>query len=200
MSKALLDKTEYSGKLFEKLDLEGAELNGASFHDCRFAKCNFSHAQLLQCRFDGCEFSGCNLSLAVLRGSSFREVSFSSCKLVGIDWTAARWPSVALGGQLRFDECLLNSSSFFGLYLQETKMEACQARNVDFTEADCSHASFIQTDFAGATFHQSKLVKADFSDAVNYAIDARSNRISGARFSLPDAVNLLRSLDIEIVD
>jgi fluoroquinolone resistance protein len=200
MNKTPFDRPEYSAKVFEKLDLEAAELADLSFYDCRFEKCNFSNAKIARCRFDNCSFSGCNLSLAMIRGSSFREAVFSSSKLVGIDWTLARWPSVSLSGQLRFEECLLDSSSFFGLYLQEVKMEACQARDVDFTEADCSHASFIQTDFTGATFHQSKLVKADFSDATNYVIDVRTNRISGARFSLPDAVNLLRSLDIEIVD
>lgn len=200
MSKNKLDAAEYSNQVFEKLELEGAELQGVSFYDCTFVKCNLANAKLAQCRFDNCRFVSCNLSLLNVRGSSFREVSFSSSKLLGIDWTTARWPSVALSGQLRFEECLLNSSSFFGLYLQELKMEACQAHDVDFTEADCGHASFLQTDFAGATFHQSKLVKADFSDATNYVIDVRTNKINGARFSLPDAVNLLRSLDIEIVD
>jgi uncharacterized protein YjbI with pentapeptide repeats len=33
------------------------------------------------------------------------------------------------------------------------KLEACQARDVDFTDADCEHASFIQTDFANSIFH-----------------------------------------------
>ncbi len=200
MSNSKLDEAEYSNQVFEKLELEGAELQGVSFHDCTFVKCSFANAKLAQCRFDNCNFVSCNLSLLNVRGSAFREVSFSSSKLLGIDWTMARWPSVALSGQLRFEECLLNSSSFFGLYLQELKMEACQAHDVDFTEADCGHASFLQTDFAGATFHQTKLVKADFSDATNYVIDVRTNKINGARFSLPDAVNLLRSLDIEIVD
>lgn len=200
MKEVISDRAEYSGEAFEKLDLEEGELQGASFYDCSFVKCDFSNAKLTECRFDSCSFSGCNFSLTKVRGSSFREVSFSSCKLIGIDWTAARWPTVSLSGQLGFEECLLNSSSFFGLFLQEMKMEACQAHDVDFTEADCGHASFIQTDFAGATFHHTKLVKADFSDATQYVIDVRTSKVTGARFSLPDAVNLLRSLDIEIVD
>lgn len=95
MSSSRLDQTEYSGKVFEKLDLEGGGLQGLSFYECRFVKCNFANAKLAQCRFDNCSFVGCNFSLVNIRGSSFREVAFSSSKLLGIDWTTARWPSVA---------------------------------------------------------------------------------------------------------
>lgn len=190
----------FSGRQFERLNFAGIELRDKCFDDCTFVGCNFSDGALLGCRFDACSFSGCNLSTVAIRGSTFREVIFRSSKLVGIDWTSARWPSVALTGQVEFDECLLNGCSFFGLYLQELKMEACQAHEVDFSEADCGHASFIQTDFAGATFHHTNLAKADFSDATNYAIDVGANNVEGAKFSLPDAVNLLRGLGIELID
>ena len=42
-------------------------------------------------------------------------------------------------------------------------------------------------------------IKADFTDATNYQIDIFTNKITGAKFSLPDAVNLLESLRIELV-
>ena len=41
---------------------------------------------------------------------------------------------------------------------------------------------------------------ADFSHARNYKIDVTKNRIKGAKFKLPDAIALLRSLDIVLVD
>ncbi len=192
--------SEYTGNHFEHLDLIEQELRDKSFYDCEFIHCNFTESRLLNCTFDGCRFTDCNLSTAKIRGTAFREVIFKTCKLVGIDWTTARWPSVPLTGQIEFDECMLDGSSFFGLYLQELKMEACQARDVDFTEADCEYASFIQTDFADSTFHETRLIKADFTDALNYAIDIHSNKITGAKFSLPEAINLLRGLDIEIIE
>jgi fluoroquinolone resistance protein len=194
------DNKEHHGQCFESLNLAGEELRDKNFFDCEFAHCNFSESKLLNCKFDGCRFTDSNLSTAKIKGSAFREVIFKSCKLVGIDWTSARWPSVSLTGQVEFDECILNSSSFFGLYLQELKLEACQAHDVDFTEADCEHASFIQTDFANSTFHQTKLMKADFTDASNYQIDIATNKITGAKFSLPEAVSLLHGLQIEIVE
>lgn len=196
----LQSDSEFQGRHFERLDLAGAELRAKTFYDCEFAHCNLSEGKLIDCKFDDCRFVECNLSLARVKGSAFREVTFKSCKLVGIDWPSARWPSVALTGLVEFDECILNSSSFFGLYLQELKLEACQAHDVDFTEADCEYASFMQTDFTNSTFHQTKLVKADFTDAINYRIDVFTNKITGAKFSLPEAVNLLESLRIELVE
>lgn len=194
------DETEYCGERFEKLNLVASEFRDISFYDCEFVSCNFSDTAFIGCKFDNCTLSGCNLSMARITGSVFREVAFLSSKLVGIDWTTARWPSVPLSGLVGFEECILNGSSFFGLYLQELKMEACQAQEVDFTEADCAYASFIQTDFAGAVFHQTNLSKSDFSDATNYGINVETNKVAGAKFSLPEAISLLRGLGIEIVD
>lgn len=190
---------EYAGTKFEHLNLAGVELRDKQFYDCEFLHCNFTESRLLNCRFDACRFVDCNLSTAKIKGTAFQEVAFKASKLVGIDWTTARWPSVALSGLIGFDECMLDGSSFFGLYLQELKLEACHAHDVDFAEADCEHASFIQTDLANSTFHHTKLGKADFTDAQNYAIDIHTNSIAGAKFSLPEAVSLLEGLGIELV-
>jgi fluoroquinolone resistance protein len=197
---SLQSKTEFSGETFERLNLVDTDVSGRRFYDCHFAHCNFSAAKLIDCLFDGCSFTECNLSNAVVKRSAFREVLFKSCKLVGIDWPSAKWPSVALSGLIEFDECILNGSSFFGLTLQELKMEACQVHEVDFTETDCVDASFIQSNFESSTFHQTNLTRADFTDATNYQIDVFTNRIDDATFSLPDAINLLRSLPIKVID
>jgi len=194
------DTKEFYEQKFERLDLSDDELREKTFYDCEFINCNFSNAKLLNNKFNDCIFSSCNLSNASLKGSACRGVSFKSCKLVGIDWTKLRWPSVPLSGQIEFDECILNGASFFGLYLQELKLEACQAQDVDFTDADCSYASFIQTDFSNSTFSRANLTKADFSDACNYQIDIFSNKITDATFSLPEAMCLLRSLPIKLVE
>jgi uncharacterized protein YjbI with pentapeptide repeats len=195
-----LSANEYVDRKFEHLHFADAELRDKQFYDCEFLHCNFTDSRLLNCRFDNCRFVDCNLSTAKIKGSAFQEVTFESCKLVGIDWTTARWPSVSLSGMLAFDACMLDGSSFFGLCLRELKLEGCHAHDVDFAEADCDHSSFIQTDFDNSTFHHTRLAKADFSDALNYAIDIHTNTIAGAKFSLPEAVSLLRGLGIELVD
>lgn len=41
---------------------------------------------------------------------------------------------------------------------------------------------------------------ANFIGARNYAIDPTQNTLKKAKFSLPEAMSLLRSLDIELID
>jgi len=60
-------------------------------------------------------------------------------------------------------------------------------------------ANFDEVDLTGTIFHNSDLSKADFSNASNYDIDPKTNKIKKAKFSLPEALQLLRGFDITIV-
>lgn len=200
MSPRIADQHEYQDEDFHELDLQGATLEAGKFHDCRFTRCNFSETVLQRCRFNDCEFIDCNLSLAKLTGSGFTNVTFTGCKLVGIDWAAAYWSAVRMPGALSFDRCVLNDCSFFGLDLRELKLIDSRAFDADFTDAHCEDADFQRTDFRDALFRKTRLARANFSEAQNYRIDIFNNDIKGARFSLPEAIALLDSLDIELAE
>ena len=101
-----------------------------------------------------------------------------------------------MNGDPLSDSCAI--SSFFGLNLRSATIERCSAKETDFGEADLQGAVCRRTDFSGARFHGTNLERADLREAVNYAIDPRANKVKGARFSLPEAVALLRGLDIVI--
>ena len=88
----------------------------------------------------------------------------------------------------------------YSVFLQKTAIKNCIAQNVDFTEADLSHACCIGSDFSGTRFENSNLTGADFRGARNYTIPVLKNQIAKARFSLPEALSLLSSLDLEISD
>ena len=49
-------------------------------------------------------------------------------------------------------------------------------------------------------FGNTKLVEADLSRARNYQIDPGNNNLKAAKFSLPEAMALLYSMDIEIIE
>ena len=68
-----------------------------------------------------------------------------------------------------------------------------------FTNTCLIGADFYDVDLSGTIFHNCDLSKADFSSATQYAIDPQTNKIKKARFSLPEAVGLLRTFDITIV-
>lgn len=191
---------EFDDETFKDLDLDGAVLEGRRFRGCHFLRCNFSHASLVHCRFSDCDFVECNLSLTKVTSSGFADVTFTDCKMVGIQWTDAYWSSIRVAGALAFTRCILNDSTFFGLDLRELKLIDCRAIDVDFTGANCEDADFSHSDLRDSVFRKTRLARANFSDAQNYAIDVFNNDIKHAKFTLPEATSLLYSLDIELIE
>ena len=194
------EQKEYFSQNFNELDLSNKVLDSIEFEDCTFKECNFSDATFKQCKFIDCSFIKCNLSLVKMAYCTFTDVTFESCKVIGIDWTKASWPNLALFSPIKFHQCILNDSSFFGLNLQEIVIEECKAHHVDFRDADFTQASFNGTDLSECLFNKTNLSGVNFVDAVNYQIDIYNNNINKAKFSRYEAVNLLESLDIDLVD
>lgn len=170
--------------LFDR-EFEYAEFNGidfslrsprsTSFRECRFINCSFANQPLLNC--------------------SFKDVTFETCHLVGINWcNLKRLESVT------FIESKLNFSSFQGLKLKHLKMTSCLALEVDFSGADLSMADFANSTFAGANFERANLSSADFSQSRDYLFDLRTTKIKGAKFSYPDVLSLLTALGAKIQD
>lgn len=191
---------EYISETFTNVVSVEVELVQTEFDDCQFVECDFSGSLFRDCTFTDCSFSRCNLSLLRALSSQFKDVSFEDCKLTGIDWTVAAWPRFAFNASITFRECMMNDSSFFGLKLDELIMTNCKAHDVDFREGSFNDADFSQTDFRGALFGNTSLKKAVFVDAVEYNIDVSSNNITQAKFSCYEALNLLRSMNIVLVD
>lgn len=153
-----------------------------------------------QCKFYECEFTNCNLSLINVQDSTFSDTIFEACKMMGINWTQAAWPQIKLHSPFQFFKCTLNHSSFFSLYLREIVITDSIAHDVDFREADLSQADLTYSDFMQSLFVNTKLKKANFSYAMNYSINVLANEVKNAKFMLPEAVNLLYGLGIDLVD
>jgi uncharacterized protein YjbI with pentapeptide repeats len=94
----------------------------------------------------------------------------------------------------------MNDSCFFGLRLEELVIQECKAHDVDFREGNFSEADFTYTDFANSLFAETNLAGANFIEAISYTIDIYHNEIKRAKFSRYEAVRLLDSLNIELVD
>jgi uncharacterized protein YjbI with pentapeptide repeats len=200
MNSINLETNDYAGKHFVGLDVAGQTLAERLFEDCDFRGCDLSSATLKQCKLVDCRFVECNLSLLNVVASKFHEVALADCKVIGINWTRATWPRLMLASPLKFRKCILNDSSFFGLNLADIVIEDCKARDVDFREANLSRAALTHTDFENSLFNRTNLTGADFSEATNYDIDVFSNEIKKAKFSRFEAIRLLDSLDIELID
>ena len=191
---------EHFSKVFNGLNLSYKKIESTIFENCTFSRCNFLEAIFSKSKFIDCEFLECNLSIVKVESSKFSDVVFDECKIIGVDWTNASWPNIKLCSQIKFYKCIINDSIFFGLNLAEIVIEECKAHNVDFRDGDFSGAYFSHTDFQGSMFSQTNLSGANFIEAINYNIDINFNNIRMAKFSRYEAIRLLDSLDIELVD
>lgn len=196
----LESQTEYFAKPLSKADISDSEIEGATFEDCEFNHCNFSSAKILRCRFNNCTFNHCNLAVADVTDSRFYEIYFNECKLSGIDWTRAVWPEFNPDFELHFKKCLLNNASFFSLKLNNLNMEECRLIDADFRESDLSGSVLTGCDFAGSLFNNTILRYVDFTDSWDYNINILNNTVARAKFSRLEALILLESLGIELVD
>ena len=134
-----------------------------------------------------------------LTDTKMNGVTFSSCKMIGIDWTMANWESLLSIEPLQFHDCLLNDSNFFGLKLSEMVLRDCRITEVDFQNAILEKADFRGSDLKGTLFGNTHLEGANFTDAHNVTLDLRTNHLKGAVFSRFEALSLLEFMGITLV-
>lgn len=198
--KVLVDGESYLDIFFEKHVGSHKHFNHIEFEDCQFVDCDFSETQFKNCKFLNCIFERCNFSLVDLSNSKLFEVRFQDSKLIGVDWAKAEWAIYHLDFELNFTRCILNDSSFFGLKLYELVLDECKLHDVDFREGDFTNSSMTYCNFRHSLFMRTNLQGVDFSDSEEYVIDVFENNVKKARFSRSEALSLLESLGVELVD
>lgn len=179
---------------FDKDAFKDKTVTKAEYENCRFLNCDFSNGNLSDFKFTDCEFSGCNLSLAKLVDTVFRDILFKDCKMLGLHFDTCSEFALSF----RFENCILNHSSFYKTKIKRTTFRKTQLQEVDFSECDLTESLFDECDLTGASFENTLLEKADFRTAFNYSIDPEMNRIKKARFSVYGLPGLLGKYNIEI--
>lgn len=163
------------------------------YERCTFRRTNAQGADLSDARFVDCSFLGANLSVVVVRGCSFRNVRFESCKASGVDWSPAqRMASVS------FRNCVLDDCAFVRVDLRKLEVRDCSAVNATFSECDLSDAVLCGTDLRDARFAATRLHRADLRGAKGYVLDPRVNPMPGAKVRLLEASGLLAALGLEV--
>ncbi len=189
-----MEQAYIQDKSFEKIDFKGKPFHKGEYENCTFHYCDFSSVNLSECKFMGCEFIGCNLSLAKLVKTSFQDIKFKDCKMLGLHFDTCS----EFGLSFSFENCTLDHSSFYKIKIKKTLFINSQCVEVDFTASDLSDSVFENCDLREATFSDTLLEKVDFRTAVNYSIDPASNKIKKAKFSLSGLPGLLEMHAIEI--
>lgn len=179
---------------YENINFREEPLTSGEYENCAFINCDLSGTDLSEFIFIECMFSETNLSNATLNRTSFREVIFRDCKMMGLRFENCL-PFLA---PPEFHNCLLRLSSFVEMKMPKVKFCKCDLQEVDFTGADLTGAVFEKCDLTNAVFDDTKLEKADLRKSFNYSIDPDRNRIRKARFSLEGLPGLLGNFDIII--
>lgn len=161
----------------------------------RRARKNYTANDLAGAELEDVLFEACSLVATNLTDTRFSSVTFERCKLIGVDFRKCRaFPSV----DVSFVDCVLDACNFSDLALRKQKFVSCDVRRCVFLRTDLSDADFSHSDLDESIFHECDLRRADFSRARNYLVDPNGNKIAKAKFSLPEAVSLLRGFEIEL--
>lgn len=195
------NRSSYEGQSFTDIELKNSLVESIEFIICTFDHCDFNETPFKACTFRDCIFENCDLSLMQVDESVFKNTEFKSCKALGINWSKASWGRKEITQLIKsidFSKCVLNYSTFIGLELSHLNMQDCIAHEVDFSEAILRKANFKGTDLQNAIFRSSDLREANFVGAKNYSISPQLNKISRAKFSLPEAMSLMYNMDIVI--
>jgi uncharacterized protein YjbI with pentapeptide repeats len=186
MLELILDKT------FEGEDF--TTFTKGEYDNCRFVNCNFLNSDMSKSTFVNCEFTGSNLSSVKVAKTTFNEVIFQDCKMLGIHFEQVEPLLLAFS----FDTCQLDFASFYQLKLPKTHFKNCSLQEVDFVETDLRQAIFEHCNLARAIFDFSDLQKADFSTASNFSINPNKNKLKGAKFDKAHLAGLLASFRLNI--
>jgi len=179
-------------EVFQGISL--GEVEPSSFVECTFERCHFEKTDLSNCKFLDCRFIGCSWTLVKLGNTRIQGCTFVDSKLVGVDFTLCDTTFFGVD----FEKCILHSCNFTEMKLKGMKFVDSVLKECHFAQADCRECSFLRGQLDASTFHNTNLLKADFTDATGYSIDPTNNQVQGAKFSTPEALSMLRGLGIRI--
>lgn len=130
-----------------------------------------------------------------LEGCRFQDIKFIDCKIIGAEFFKCEKTFFSAS----FKNCLMQYCNFSDLNMKNSTFNGSKLKDSYFTNTLLNGANFNDVDLEGTIFHNCDLRKADFSSATQYDIDPQANKIKKAKFSLPDAIGLLRGFDITII-
>ncbi len=186
------------GERFEGLSFSGTSFEDCEFTDCVFVACNFFDCAidcttLTECRFVRCEINGLRST-----NSSAQSLDFDCCRLQNIDWSPLL-PTGAFAEPIHsFKSCSLKYNTFTDMNFNRFDFAGNQIIGSMFAKCQLLSANFSSVELHETEFYQCDLRKADFRDANGYKIDLLGSRLKDARFSLPEAINLLDDLKIKL--
>ena len=168
-----MKETYFEGQVIREKKIQSETMEYFKFIDCDFENCSFEDCKIINCTFVNCKFYNCNIVSLSAQYSEIKNAEFKKCNLIGIHW----------GGLL--------PSGKYARALE--KIENCYLKYNTFSDMNLK-----KFDFSGNIIQESLFDECDLKESRGYIIDIPSNKLKQAKFSYPEVVSLLDSLEIEI--
>lgn len=188
------DDRSYTHRTFEGLQLSEHAIRRAEFEQVVFKDCRFAGVTWVGCQLSNCRFVDCELTTVKLGGSTFNEVRFERCRMMGINFADLARVILDVG----FRECLMDYACFAGLQLARTEFIDCRLRDADFSNAQLERTVFGGSDLAGANFNHAALLRADLRGAKNLSFDPTLVRLGRTRVDLDALVAIGAQLGLDV--
>lgn len=191
---ALSSGSSFHDQRFEGGDLSGADVGGKELTGCTFKGVRLIETRWRETRLEDCRFEDCDLSRMAPDGLSARDVVFTGCKLMGVDWSN-------MGGYpaLTFERCDLRYGSFVKVRLRKTAFTACNLEEAQFIDTDLAEASFTDCRVTDARFERCDLRKVSFAGVTGLMIAPAGNQLRGARIPVDAAIRLAESFGLKVI-
>ena len=178
-------------RIVEALD---CDFTDCVFVDCSFTKCELDHTTLNECKFVRCEITGLRST-----HSSVQSLDFEDCRLNEIEWAPLMSNGAFPDPIHTLKECSLKYNTFTEMNFNRFDFsDGNEIVGSMFAKCEMQLANFKGVELHETEFYQCDLRKADFRDAAGYKVDILGSRLKDAKFSLPEAVNLLADLKIKL--
>ncbi len=193
-----MEEKYFENQKFEELKFDAEQLEGYEFFDCEFDSCVFNDCKITRCRLSNCKFNKCSITNIETKSTYISDTEFFNCNLMGVNWSVLV-PSGHFSEPIsKIQNCNLKYNTFINMTFRKIQFNDNTIIHSTFGECKLVESGFKNCKLDRTEFIKCDLRKADFRDATGYEIDVFTNTLRDARFSFPEAINLLNSLNIRI--
>lgn len=186
------------GQTIADKDFQNVTIEQSKFVDCDFENCRFEECKIIGCVFVNCRFFNCTVITLSSRHSEVKNAVLKKCNLIGVHWNTLL-PSGKYAHAIdKLENCYVKYNSFVEMNFVKFDFSDNRIEESVFEQCNLAESNFCGCRMEGTQIVRSDIRKADFRDAVGYVIDVISNKMSNARFSFPEVIRLLDSLQIKI--
>lgn len=193
-----MQETYYENEEIKDQKLSNISLEHVYFIDCDFINCSFEELKMTSCFFTNCRFDHCNIIRLSTHYCEVKNATFDGCNLIGIHWNEML-PAGKYAYPIRsIRQCYLKYHTFLDMNFVKFDFTSNVIQESLFEKCNLAESNFKECRLEGTQFSRCDLRKGDFRDALGYSIDVKTNQLKGSKFSFPEVINLLNSLDLVI--